>query len=91
MENIMFSFLEMGGIEPDVELLSEACGDLKKMMTQKTAGQGRTGTKKHISFDNLERIKATIIIECMALYVNGYFDKEETCNEVKTISRGDNK
>lgn len=40
------------------------------MMTQKTAGQ-RKDHPKDISFDNLERVKATIIVEAMALVLSG--------------------
>ena len=44
------------------------------MMMHKTAGQ-RKDRSKDIPFENLARIKNTIIIEAMALVLSGEFEK----------------
>lgn len=45
------------------------------MMMQKTSGQ-RANRPKDLSWDNLERVKATIIVEAMALVLSGEYKKE---------------
>lgn len=63
----------MGSMEPNVDILKEACGDLLQMLQQKTAGQ-RADKPKDISLENLERVQAIIIIETLALYENGLLE-----------------
>lgn len=63
----------MGPMEPNVDILEEACGDLLQMLQQKTAGQ-RADKPKDISLENLERVQAIIIIETLALYENGLLE-----------------
>lgn len=58
-----------GPMKPNAEALREACGDFLQMLQQKTAGQ-RADKPKDISWENLERAQATIIIETLALYEN---------------------
>lgn len=65
-----------GPMEPNVEALKEACGDFLQMLQQKTAGQ-RKDKPKDISWENMERVQATIIIETLALYENGWLDRFE--------------
>lgn len=48
--------------------------ELRKMMTQKTAGQ-RKDKPKDLSWDNLERVKVTIICEAMALVLSGEYEE----------------
>lgn len=45
------------------------------MMMQKTAGQ-RKDKPKDLSFDDLERVKVTIICEAMALVFSGEYEGE---------------
>lgn len=73
MFDSMWSFLEMGVMKPDVNLLKDACLDLRKMMMQKTAGQ-RKNKPGDISFDDIWRIKNTIVVEAMALVLSGKLD-----------------
>lgn len=63
----------MGPMEPNVDILKEACGDLLQMLQQKTAGQ-RADKPKDISWDSLERVQAILIIETLALYENGLLE-----------------
>lgn len=77
MFDTMWAFLQMGGQKADYLALKEACMELRQMMMQKTAGQ-RKNNLKDIPFDNLARIKNTIIIEAMALVLSGEY---EGCKE----------
>ena len=69
----MWSMLQLGGIKSNYPALKEACLELRQMMTQKTAGQ-RADKPHDIPFDNLERIKAAIIVEAMALVLSGDYE-----------------
>lgn len=78
----MWSFLQMGGQNPNISGLKEHCETLRKMMIQKTAGQ-RNGKKSDVSFENLDMICNFIVIETMCLYLSGDLDKlegKEDCN-----------
>lgn len=66
----MWSFLQMGGLKSNYPALKEACLELRQMMMQKTAGQ-RKDRPQDMSWDNLERVKATIVVEAMALVLSG--------------------
>lgn len=70
MIDTMWSFLQMGGMKSNYPALKEACLEMRQLMTQKTAGR-RKDSPRDIPFDNLERIKATIIVEAMALVLSG--------------------
>lgn len=70
MFDTMWAFLQMGGMKSNYPALKEACFELRHMMMQKTAGQ-RKNKPKDISFENLPRVKNTIIIEAMALVLSG--------------------
>lgn len=76
MLDTMWSFLQMGGIEANYPALKEACMELRQLMMQKTAGQ-RKDKRKDLSFTNLERVKATIIVEAMALVLSGKLENLE--------------
>lgn len=71
MFNTMFAFMNMGKQVANYESLHDACEDLWHMMCQKTAGQDRANNKKDIPFENLERLKNTIVIEALVLYCCG--------------------
>ena len=71
MFNTMFAFMKIGKQSANYESLYEACEDLWHMMCQKTAGQNRNNNKKDIPFENLERLKNTIVIEALVLYCCG--------------------
>jgi hypothetical protein len=74
MMDTMWAFMQMGGLKADYPALKEACMELRKMMTQKTAGQ-RKDKPKDLSWDNLERVKVTIICEAMALVLSGEYEE----------------
>lgn len=76
MIDAMWSFLQMGGLKANYPALKQACMEMRKMMMQKTAGQ-RADRPKDLSWDNLERVKATIVVEAMALVLSGEYEKEE--------------
>lgn len=71
----MWSFLQMGGLKSNYPALNSACMELRQMMMQKTAGQ-RKDRPQDIPFDNLERVKATIIVEAMALVLSGDLENQ---------------
>lgn len=75
MLDIMWNFLQMGGIKANYPALKRACLEMRQMMTQKTAGQ-RKDRPKDLSWDNLERVKVTIICEAMALVFSGEYEGE---------------
>ena len=76
MFDTMWAFLQMGNQKANYPALKDACMELRQMMMQKTAGQ-RKDRKKDIPFENLARIKNTIIIEAMALVLSGEFEKSD--------------
>lgn len=76
MVDSMWSFLQMGGLKANYPALKDACMELRQMMMQKTAGQ-RSDRPKDLSWDNLERVQATIIVEAMALVLSGEYEGEQ--------------
>lgn len=76
MIDSMWSFLQMGGLKANYPALKSACMEMRRMMMQKTAGQ-RADRPKDLSWDNLERVKATIIVEAMALVLSGEYEKDD--------------
>ncbi len=73
-EMMLWSFLQPGAHhEPNIPALKEAVDDLCHMTMQKTAGQ-RKGKKGDVSWDNLERVKFTIICEATLLVLSGKLD-----------------
>lgn len=77
-EMTLWSFLQPGAHQhPNIGALKEAVSDLCRMTTQKTAGQGRYGHRSDISWDNLERVKFTIICEAVLLVLSGKLDELE--------------
>lgn len=75
MIDTMWSFMQMGGLKSNYPALKEACMEMRQMMMQKTAGQ-RKDRPQDLSWDNLERVKATIIVEAMALVLSGDFESQ---------------
>lgn len=71
----MWSFLQISGLKSNYPALKSACMELRQMMMQKTAGQ-RKDRPHDIPFDNLERVKATIIVEAMALVLSGDLENQ---------------
>lgn len=76
MLDTMWSFMQMGGLKANYPALKEACMELRQMLMQKTAGQ-RKDRPKDLSWENLERVKVTIICESMALVLSGDYEKME--------------
>ena len=79
MLDTMWAFMQMGGLKADYPALKEACMELRQMMMQKTAGQ-RKDKPKDLSWDNLERVKVTIICEAMALVLSGEYEEAGACS-----------
>ena len=74
--NAMWGFLQMGGQKSNIPALKEHCEMLRKLMTQKTAGQ-REDKPTDIPFAELDAILNFIVIEAMCLYLSGDLDKLE--------------
>lgn len=62
-----------GNQKGNPQLLKEYVYDLVQMMTQMTAGQ--RGNKNDISFDELQPLEWSIIIEATCLVLSGQIDK----------------
>ena len=72
-----WAFLQHGSVaKPNITALKEAVSDLCRMTMQKTAGQ-RKNKKNDLSWDNLERVKFTIIAEATLLYLSGKLNELE--------------
>lgn len=74
--DVMWSFLQKGGMKSNIPCLKENCMLLRQMMMQKTAGQ-RGDKKTDIPFEQFDTIKNNIVIEAMALVLSGDLDKLE--------------
>lgn len=72
----MWAFLQMGWLKSNIPALKEHCEMLRKLMTQKTAGQ-RADKPSDISFAELDTVMNVIVIESMCLYLSGDLDKLE--------------
>ena len=72
--DVMWSFLQKGGMKSNIPCLKEHCMMLRQMMMQKTAGQ-RDNKKNDIPFEHFDTIKNNIVIEAMALVLSGDLDK----------------
>lgn len=72
----MWAFLQMGWQKSNIPALKEHCEMLRKLMTQKTAGQ-REDKPTDIPFAELDTILNFIVIEAMCLYLSGDLDKLE--------------
>ena len=91
MIDSIWSFLQMGGMRSNYPSLKKACMEMRQMMMQKTAGQ-RKERPQDLPWDNLERVKATIIVEAMALVLSGDFEshpaaKVKDCEETDETVR----
>ena len=74
----MWAMLQRGGQKSNIPLLRELVGQWVQMTTQKTAGQ-RGG--KHLSWDNLGRVKMGILCEAVALVLSGDLDRLEALKD----------
>ena len=72
--DVMWSFLQKGGMKSNIPCLKEHCMMLRQMLMQKTAGQ-RENKKNDIPFEHFDTIKNNIVIEAMALVLSGDLDK----------------
>ena len=72
----MWGFLQIGWQKSNIPALKEHCEMLRKVMTQKTAGQ-REDKPTDIPFAELDEILNFIVIEAMCLYLSGDLDKLE--------------
>lgn len=73
----MWSFVQMGGYRlnaADISSLKENCELLRRMLTQKTAGQ-RQDKPRDVDFRELDAVTNNITIGAMVLYLSGTLDK----------------
>ncbi len=80
----MWSFLQMGNQQPNIEVLKENCELLRRMMMQKTAGQ-RTNKPNDVPLAELDNICNIIVIETMCLYLSGTLEKIESNEESSKV------
>lgn len=80
----MWSFLQMGNQQPNIEVLKENCELLRRMMMQKTAGQ-RTNRPNDVPLAELDNICNIIVIETMCLYLSGTLEKIESNEESSKV------
>ena len=73
IKDTMWRFLMTGKQKGNPQLLKEYVYDLIQMATQKTAGQ--RGNKNDISFDELQLLEWSIVIEATCLVLSGQIDK----------------
>lgn len=66
----------MGG-KPDIPLLKEEAGNLIRMAVQLSSGQQAGSPKSHMNWDNLERVRMTVIAEGIKLARSGLLDSLE--------------
>ncbi|WP_242962516.1 hypothetical protein, partial [Gemmiger sp. An50] len=79
IKDTMWKFLMDKGQKSNIDALKEYVYDLIKMTTQKDAGQRRV--KSNISWDELDMVIMSIVIEATALVLSGDLDgvkKEES-------------
>ena len=67
-----------------IPLLKESVRDLCRMTMQRTAGQ-RKDRRSDIPFDNLDRLKWTILMEACLLVLSGKLDALEGGAESETV------
>lgn len=67
--------------KPNVKALKQAVNDLCHLTMQKTAGQKKYAKAVDLSFDDLDGIKWTILIEAVILVLSGKLDGMEDESE----------
>lgn len=75
IQDTMWDFIKDGKQKANIPALKEYVYELIQMTTQKDGGQ--RGKSKNISFDELEMLKWSIIIEATCLVLSGKLDKLE--------------
>lgn len=81
--DFMWNFLNFGTAKPNIPALKKLLDDLRRVMTQKTAGQQPYKKANDIPFEDLGTIVNSIVIETMMLYLSGDLDKLEKMKEKK--------
>lgn len=76
IKTTMWKFLMDKGQKENIPALKEYVFDLIEMTTQKTAGQ-RKETNNDISWDELDMMLMSIVIEATALVLSGRLDELE--------------
>ena len=66
---------------PNIKALKQAVNDLCHLTMQKTAGQKKYAKAGDLSFDDLDGIKWTILIEAVILVLSGKLDGMEDESE----------
>lgn len=82
--DFMFNFLKFGTAKSNIPALRKLLDDLRRIMTQKTAGQKPYAKKEDIPFEDLGTIVNSIVIETMMLYLSGDLDKLEKIKKAET-------
>ena len=67
--------------KPNINALKQAVNDLCHLTMQKTAGQKKYAKAGDLSFDDLDGIKWTILIESVILVLSGKWDNIEDESE----------
>ena len=67
--------------KPNIKALKQAVNDLCHLTMQKTAGQKKYAKSGDLSFDDLDGIKWTILIEAVILVLSGKLDNMEDESE----------
>ena len=67
--------------KPNIKALKQAVNDLCHLTMQKTAGQKKYAKAGDLSFDDLDGIKWTILIEAVILVLSGKLDNMEDESE----------
>lgn len=78
----MWAMLQRGGQKANIPELKALVNRWVQMVTQKTAG--RRGSKKEISWDEIERVKMGILCEAVALVLSGELDGLEAKQDAET-------
>ena len=87
--DFMWNFLKMGIPKSNIPALKKLLDDLRRVMTQKTAGQQPYKKANDIPFEDLGTIVNSIVIETMMLYLSGDLDKLEKMKEEKRENKDD--
>ena len=73
--------------KPNIKALKQAVNDLCHLTMQKTAGQKKHAKAGDLSFDDLDGIKWTILIEAVILVLSGKLDGMEDESEEEEHGR----
>ena len=73
----MFAMLMMGKQKSNIPVLKEHLDKLRRLLTQKTAGQQPYAKSSDVDFAEIWTVCNVIVIETMCLYLSGDLDRIE--------------